>query len=359
MTKVLGPGSTVGILGGGQLGRMLAIAAAQLGLKAHIYAPEDNPPAGEVAGAVTQGAYDDATRLAEFAAQVDVVTYEFENVPAETVDILEPLVAVRPGRMALSVAQDRIVEKTFLNGIGVATAPFAAINDADDMSAAMASIGSPAILKTCRLGYDGKGQARVMEPADADSALADMAGAPAIFEGFVPFVREISVIAARGVDGTVSAYDPGQNEHEGGILRRTTVPAPLDRETLDQAMAIATKIVDALDYVGVIGVELFETADGFLVNEIAPRVHNTGHWTIEACATDQFQQHIRAVCGWGLGSPLRHSAAVMTNLIGDDFDDWAALSAEPGAALHLYGKGEARPGRKMGHVTVVSPVLGG
>lgn len=356
MSDVLGPGSTIGILGGGQLGRMLAIAAAQLGLKAHIYAPEDNPPAGEVAGAVTQGAYDDAERLAAFAAAVDVVTYEFENVPAETVDILEPLVPVRPGRMALSVAQDRITEKTFLNKIGVATAPFAAVNDADDMASAMQRIGAPSILKTCRLGYDGKGQARVMTPADADAALADMNGAPAILEGFVPFIREISVIAARSVDGAVTAYDPGENEHEGGILRRTTVPAPLDRATLDKAMAIAGAILDALDYVGVIGVELFETADGFLVNEIAPRVHNTGHWTIEACATDQFQQHIRAVCGWGLGSARRHSGAVMTNLIGEDVDDWAALAAEPGAALHLYGKGESRPGRKMGHVTVVGPL---
>ena len=359
LTDMLPPGSTIGILGGGQLGRMLAIAAAQLGLKAHIYAPEGFGPAAEVAGAWSQGAYDDANALTAFAAAVDVVTYEFENVPAATVDILEPLVPVRPGRRALAVAQDRIVEKTFLNEIGVATAPFAGVNNAADMDAAMARIGAPAILKTCRMGYDGKGQARVLTPSDAPQALADMAGAPAILEGFVPFRREISVIAARALDGRIEAFDPGENEHEGGILRRTTVPAALSAETHAKAMDIAGRILTALDYVGVIGVELFETDDGaLLVNEIAPRVHNTGHWTIEACATDQFQQHIRAVAGWPLASPQRHAMAVMTNLIGDDAADWASLASEPGAALHLYGKGDARPGRKMGHVTVVSPLKG-
>ena len=229
----------------------------------------------------------------------------------------------------------------------------------DDMAAAMNSIGAPAILKTCRMGYDGKGQARVLTPSDAPKALADMAGAPAILEGFVPFRREISVIAARGLDGRIEAFDPGENEHEGGILRRTTVPAALSADTHARAMEIAGNILTALNYVGVIGVELFETDDGaLLVNEIAPRVHNTGHWTIEACATDQFQQHIRAVAGWPLASPRRHAMAVMTNLIGDDAAEWSSLAAEPGAALHLYGKGEARPGRKMGHVTVVSPLKG-
>lgn len=357
LTDMLAPGSTIGILGGGQLGRMLAIAAAQLGLKAHIYAPEGFGPAAEVAGAWSQGAYDDADALTAFAAAVDVVTYEFENVPAATVDILEPLVPVRPGRRALAVAQDRIEEKTFLNGIGVATAPFAAVNNASDMEAAMAKIGAPAILKTTRMGYDGKGQARVLTPSDASRALDDMAGAPAVLEGFVAFRREISVIAARGADGTVEAYDPGENEHEGGILRRTTVPAALSAETRAAAMEIAGRILTELDYVGVIGVELFEADDGaLLVNEIAPRVHNTGHWTIEACATDQFQQHIRAVAGWPLASPHRHAMAVMTNLIGDDAAAWASLATEAGAALHLYGKGDARPGRKMGHVTVVSPL---
>lgn len=356
MTDAIAPGGTVGILGGGQLGRMLAIAAAQLGLKAHIYAPEADPPAGDVAAAVTRGAWDDKAALTAFAAAVDVVTYEFENVPAETADILEPLVPVRPGRKALAVAQDRVEEKSFMNGIGVATAPFAAVDDEASLGMALDAIGAPAILKTRRLGYDGKGQARIMVREDAAGALADMKGAPAVLEGFVSFAREISVIAARAVDGTVAAFDPGENEHEAGILRRTTIPAQSSAATLAAAKDIAARILDALGYVGVIGVEFFETAEGdLLVNEIAPRVHNTGHWTIEACATDQFQQHIKAVCGWTLGDPSRHSDAVMENLIGDEAHEWARIAAEAGVALHLYGKAEARPGRKMGHVTRVAP----
>lgn len=355
MIDLVAPGGTVGILGGGQLGRMLAIAAAQLGLKAHVYAPEPASPAGDIAQ-LTRGAWDDRAALEQFAHDVDVVTYEFENVPAETVDILEPLVPVRPGRAVLAVAQDRVDEKAFLNSIGVATAPFAAVADPASLDAALAVIGVPSILKTRRLGYDGKGQARIMAGSDAAQALTDMAGAPAVLEGFVPFAREISVIAARGLDGTIRAFDPGENAHENGILRQTTVPAGSAPETLKAACAIAKTILNALDYVGVIGVELFETADGgLLVNEIAPRVHNTGHWTIEAAATDQFAQHIKAVCGWPLGSPTRHANAVMANLIGDEAHNWAAISAEPNAALHLYGKAEARDGRKMGHVTRLSP----
>lgn len=357
MTEAIAPGGTVGVLGGGQLGRMLAAAAAQLGLKAHIYAPEADPPAGDVAATVTRGGWDDRAALTAFAAAVDVVTYEFENVPAETVDILEPLVPVRPGRKALAVAQDRVEEKSFMNAIGVATAPFAPVDDIASLEAALDQIGAPAILKTRRLGYDGKGQARIMARGDAADALAAMAGAPAVLEGFVAFAREISVIAARGADGAVAAYQPGENEHEAGILRRTTVPASSAPAVLKEAKAIAGRILEALDYVGVIGVEFFETEDGaLLVNEIAPRVHNTGHWTIEACATDQFQQHIKAVCGWPLGDPARHADAVMENLIGDEAHDWARLSADPGAALHLYGKAEARPGRKMGHVTRTTPL---
>ncbi|MEM7268124.1 MAG: 5-(carboxyamino)imidazole ribonucleotide synthase [Pseudomonadota bacterium] len=346
MAEVVGPGGTVGILGGGQLGRMLAIAAAQLGLKAHVYCPEADPPAGDVSVAITTGTYNDATRLAAFAASVDVVTYEFENVPAETVDILEPLVPVRPGRAALAAAQDRVAEKDFLNTAGAPTAPYAAVDDMASLEAALDKIGAPAILKTRRLGYDGKGQARIMARADAGGALSAMNGAPAVLEGFVDFRRELSVIAARGADGDIRCFDPGENVHKDGILRRTTVPCGPPNEAFD----IAARIVSALDYVGVIGVELFDTGGGLLVNEIAPRVHNTGHWTIEACAVDQFQQHIRAICGWSLGSPARHSDSEMTNLIGDDADDWATLDG----ALHLYGKGEARPGRKMGHVTRLS-----
>ena len=354
MAESVPPGGTVGILGGGQLGRMLAIAAAQLGLRAHVYAPEDAPPATDVAR-FTRGDWEDGAALADFARAVDVVTYEFENVPASVVDAVEPFAPVRPGRRALAAAQDRVEEKTFLNGIGVETAPFAPIEDAEDLADALARIGAPAILKTRRLGYDGKGQARIMRPADAPSALAAMAGAPAVLEGFVPFVREISVIAARGADGAVAAFDPGENVHEGGILRRTTVPARSAPAVQQAARAIAGRILAALDYVGVIGVEFFETAEGrLLVNEIAPRVHNTGHWTIEATATDQFRQHIKAICLWPLGDPSRHANAVMENLIGDEAGAWFRLSAEPGAALHLYGKAEARPGRKMGHVTRLS-----
>lgn len=355
MNETVGPGGTVGILGGGQLGRMLAIAAAQLGLRAHVYAPEAEPPAADVAR-FTRGGWDDADALAAFARSVDVVTYEFENVPAAVVDVLEPLVPVRPGRRALAVAQDRVVEKTFLNDAGVSTAPFAAVDDAPDLEAALAAIGAPAILKTRRFGYDGKGQARIMTEDAAAAALAEMNGAPAILEGFIPFRREISVIAARGADGAIAAFDPGENAHEAGILRRTTIPAGCDEATAEAAKAIARRILDALDYVGVIGVEFFETEEGgLLVNEIAPRVHNTGHWTIEATATDQFRQHIKAVCLWPLGDPTRHADAEMVNLIGSEAADWARLASEPGAALHLYGKAEIRPGRKMGHVTKIIP----
>ena len=356
MGEVVPPGGVVGILGGGQLGRMLAIAAAQLGLRAHVYAPESSPPAADVAR-FTRGAWDDRQSLEDFARSVDVVTYEFENVPAETVDAVEPHAPVRPGRRALAAAQDRVEEKTFLNGIGVATAPFAAVEDLNDLLRALERIGAPAILKTRRLGYDGKGQARIMAPTEAEAALAAMGEAPAVLEGLVRFRREISVIAARGGDGTVLSYEPGENVHEGGILRRTTVPAASAAATLNAAKAIAARILGALDYVGVIGVEFFETAEGdLLVNEIAPRVHNTGHWSIEATATDQFRQHVKAVCLWPLGDPTRHADAVMENLIGEEAEDWLRLAAEPGAALHLYGKTEARPGRKMGHVTRLSPL---
>lgn len=351
MTETVAPGGTLGVLGGGQLGRMLAIAAAQLGLRAHVYAPDADPPAADVAR-FTRGAWDDTAALRAFAGAVDVVTYEFENVPTATLDILEPLVPVRPGRKALAVAQDRLTEKRFLNGIGVATAPFAPVDDEEGLAAALAAVGSPAILKTRRFGYDGKGQARIGAAGDAAGALAALKGAPAILEGFVGFEREISVIAARGADGAVACFDPGENVHEDGILRRTTIPAGCGDAVAAAAKEIAGRILSALDYVGVIGVEFFEAADGaLLVNEIAPRVHNTGHWTIEATATDQFRQHVKAVCLWPLGAPLRHADAVMENLIGDEALDWARLSSTPGAALHLYGKAEARPGRKMGHVT--------
>jgi len=349
------PGGTVGILGAGQLGRMLAMAAARMGLRARLYAPEADPPAAHVAP-VTRGAWDDADALTAFAASVDVVTLEFENVPLGAVETLAPLIPVRPGARALAVAQDRLTEKRFLNEAGARTAPFAPVEDAASLGAALAALGLPAILKTRRLGYDGKGQARLNSAADAPAALAAMGGAPAILEGFAPFAREVSVVIARGADGATRAYDPGENVHRDGILRTTTVPAALDADAAARAVAVATRIVDALGYVGVLGVELFHMPDGaFWVNEIAPRVHNTGHWTINACAVDQFEQHLRAVCGWPLGDPRRHCDAVMENLIGDDDAAWPRLAAEPGAALHLYGKAGARPGRKMGHVTRTTP----
>jgi 5-(carboxyamino)imidazole ribonucleotide synthase len=355
MSEAVAPGGTVGILGGGQLGRMLAIAAAQLGLRARIYAPEPDAPAGDVAPLTCAG-WDDAAALRAFAATIDVATLEFENVPVAAVETLAALVPVRPDARALGVAQDRLAEKRFLNAAGVETAAFAAVDDAASLDAAIAALGLPAILKTRRLGYDGKGQARIDAPEDVAAALAATDSRPAILEAVAPFARELSVVAARGVDGAVAAYDPVENVHRGGILRRTTAPAAIDAATAARARALAARVLAALDYVGVMGVELFHMPDGrLLANEIAPRVHNTGHWTLEACAVDQFEQQIRAVCGWPLGDPARHADAVMENLIGDEAAAWRPLARAPGAALHLYGKAEARPGRKMGHVTRLSP----
>ncbi len=348
-------GGTLGILGSGQLGRMLAIAAARLGIDAHIYAPDPDSPAARVASRFTCAAYDDRTALEQFAKSVDAVTTEFENVPAETCTILKEYVPVRPDDNALEIAQDRVAEKIFLNKQGIGTAPWRAVDDTGMLDRAINALGTPAILKTRRFGYDGKGQVRITTPHDAADAIRQMNGAPAILEGFVPFEREISVIAARGIDGTRACYDPGENSHKDGILRTTKVPADINTQTRNEALAVAEKIIDALDYTGVMGVEMFVEPDGtLLVNEIAPRVHNTGHWTLEGCAISQFEQHVRAVCGWPLGDTHRHSNAVMTNLIGDEADDWQALTKQS-QAVHLYGKGASRPGRKMGHLTRLSP----
>jgi 5-(carboxyamino)imidazole ribonucleotide synthase len=348
--------TTIGILGGGQLGRMLAMAAARLGIDAHIYCPDENSPAARVSAQATVAAYDDETALAAFADGVDAITTEFENVPAGCARFLAARRPVHPSADALEIAQDRVSEKAFLNDAGIGTAPWRSVDTLDDLTASLEAIGPRGILKTRRLGYDGKGQARLDGPEDVASAFDDMNGAPAILEGLAAFEREISVIAARGTDGTVRCYDPGENRHSDGILRETRVPANIDAATRDEALSIAGRIVEALDYVGVIGVEMFAMPDGaLLVNEIAPRVHNTGHWTIEGCAISQFEQHVRAVCGLPLGDPARHSDAVMTNLIGGDVDAVPALLAEAGAAVHLYGKGDARPGRKMGHVTRLTP----
>ena len=356
MSNPLPAGSVIGILGGGQLGRMLSVAAARLGYRTHIYEPSANPPAADVAHAVTTATYDDLAALDRFAASVDVVTYEFENIPTSALDALEAHRPIHPNRRALSVSQDRLIEKAFLRDIGLQTAPYAAVDDETDLAEAIDEIGPPAILKTRRLGYDGKGQARLTSRDDAETALQAMNGAPSILEGFVEFSHEVSVIAARGASGEVAAFDPGENVHEGGILRTTTVPARLTTAERTDAVLIAGKILNALDYVGVMGVELFVTAKGLIVNEIAPRVHNSGHWTQNGCAVDQFEQHIRAVAGWPLGDGSRHSDVVMENLIGDDIDRVPEIARESNAAIHLYGKAEARPGRKMGHVNrIVAP----
>ncbi len=346
-------GSTIGILGGGQLGRMLSVAASRLGLKTHIFEPGATPPAGDVAHTVTTADYTDTAALKAFAASVDVITYEFENIPTSALDVLEALKPIHPNRTALATSQDRLVEKAFLQDLGLQTAPFANVETAADLDTALSGIGTPAILKTRTMGYDGKGQARIMTPDDAPKALADMAGAAAILEGFVDFSHEVSVIAARNPDGAVACYDPGENVHEAGILRTTTVPAKLTPSQRTDAVLLAARILNALDYVGVMGVELFVTSQGLIVNEIAPRVHNSGHWTQNGCTIDQFEQHIRAVAGWPLGDGSRHSNVRMENLIGDDMNQ-VPEAAQTEAAIHLYGKAVAKPGRKMGHINRIT-----
>ncbi|RFU12755.1 5-(carboxyamino)imidazole ribonucleotide synthase [Rhodobacteraceae bacterium W635] len=357
MSDMLRQGATIGILGGGQLGRMLSVAASRLGYKTHIYEP-GAAPAGDVAATVTQAAYDDLEALARFADAVDLITYEFENIPADALDLLAARTPLYPSRRALEVSQDRLSEKTFLSDIGLATAPFAPVDSAEDLDKAITVIGTPAILKTRRFGYDGKGQARIRTPGDATRALSDMAGAPAILEGFIDFSREISVIAARGRDGAIACYDPGENVHENGILATTTVPAAIPPGLKSDAVLLAARILNALDYVGVMGVELFVAPQGLVVNEIAPRVHNSGHWTQAGCAVDQFEQHIRAIAGWPLGDGGRHANVVMENLIGADTDTAPLRAGEPGVQVHLYGKAETRPGRKMGHVNRVTGPAG-
>lgn len=352
--SALAPNSTIGIIGGGQLGRMLAMAAARLGYRTLILEPQPDCPAAQVANGQIVAAYDDADALEELAASCDVVTYEFENVPVMAARSLLPLIAVHPAPAALEAAQDRLAEKTFLNGAGIATAPFRAVDSDDDLAAGLAAFGGQGVLKTRRLGYDGKGQRvfRGASPADAAGVFEAMGAVPLILEGFVAFEREISVIAARGMDGTIRAYTPAENVHRDGILHTSTVPAAISAETATEATAAVSTILEALDYVGVIGVEFFVMADGSLVaNEMAPRVHNSGHWTEAACAISQFEQHVRAVAGLPLGLGDRHSDCVMENLIGDDIARVQAIAGEADTVIHLYGKAQARPGRKMGHVT--------
>ena len=355
LAKPVPPGGVIGIMGGGQLGRMLALAAARLGLKAAIYNDEQNAPAFQVTPLQLAAPYDERVLLTGFAEICDVITFEFENLPAESIAYLASLKPLYPGQKALEITQDRLTEKNFVRSLGLKTAPFAPVSSKDDVGIAFAELGGPSILKTRRLGYDGKGQAKVRSAGEAARAFDGFKSAPAILEGFVDFAFEASVVAARSLDGKFAAYDPPENIHENHILRRSMVPGRLSKAQADEAKAMARTIADALDYVGVLAVELFVGRDGTLmVNEIAPRVHNSGHWTIEACACSQFEQHIRAVAGWPLGDPTRHADAVMENIIGAEADAWESLARS--GAVHLYGKREARPGRKMGHVTRLKPL---
>ena len=353
LAQPLAPGATIGILGGGQLGRMLCVAASRLGFQCHIFDPGAAPPAGHVAARVTTAPYEDLAALRAFAHSVDVVTFEFENIPAAALDALETIRPIRPNRRALAVSQDRIAEKTFLTGLGLVTAPFAPVADLASLKVALAQIGPPAILKTTRLGYDGKGQARIMTHADAPAAWEAMNGSSSVLEGFIDFSHEVSVIAARGLDGSVACFDPGENVHRGGILHTTTLPARLSPGQRTDAILIAARILTALDYIGVLGVELFVTPKGLIVNEIAPRVHNSGHWTQAGCAVDQFEQHIRAIAGWSLGDGSRYADVRMENLIGNDVDRIPEFTRDHNTQIHLYGKAEAKPGRKMGHINRV------
>jgi 5-(carboxyamino)imidazole ribonucleotide synthase len=354
----LPPGSTIGILGGGQLGRMLAMAASRLGLKTHIFSDEAGAPAFDVAAARSVGSYADGDAIARFAGSVDVVTCEFENVPAATLEATSRVAPVFPPAQSFAVAQDRCAEKDFLSGLGISVAPYAPVGALDDLLAALPRVGLPALLKTRRLGYDGKGQVPIRDAADASAAFASLGKVPALVEGMVAFEREVSVIAVRGQRGEMKFYDPVENVHQDGILATSRVPAGLAQALSVEAKTIAGKIAEALSHVGVLCVEMFargrERPD-LLVNEFAPRVHNSGHWTLDACLVSQFENHIRAIAGWPLGETARHSDAVMTNLIGADVETWREAAAEPDTAVHLYGKMEARKGRKMGHVTRLYP----
>ena len=354
----LPPGSTIGILGGGQLGRMLSLAAARLGLKSHIYSDEEAAPAFDVSTGQTVGAYDDAEALTRFASSCAVVTCEFENVPASTLETASRVAPVLPGAKSFAVAQDRLVEKDFLTGLDIPVAPYAKVDSQQELREALSRLKSPALLKTRRFGYDGKGQIVIRGAEEASAALEAIGHAPALVEGIVPFEREVSVIVVRGTNGAKQFYDPVENVHQNGILAVSRAPARISPSLAEAARSIAGRIADALSHVGVLCVEMFETGgerQGLVVNEFAPRVHNSGHWTIDACAVSQFENHVRAICGWPLGETSRHSDAVMTNLIGADVEKWRELAAEPGTAVHLYGKSEARPGRKMGHVTRLYP----
>jgi len=354
----LKPGDTIGILGGGQLGRMLAMAAARLGLKCQVFSPDPDSPAFDVVLNATCAEYADVEALELFANDVDVITYEFENVPAACAMILAARRPVLPDRKILETTQDRLAEKDFVRKLGIGTAEYADVSSAAALRAAIATIGLPAVLKTRRFGYDGKGQAIIRQDDDPDRIWEELGTKSAILEAFIPFEREISVIAARSAEGEVECFDVTENEHSDHILKTSRAPAAISDTLAAQARDVAGKIANALNYVGVLAVELFVVqGDGgprILVNEIAPRVHNSGHWTLDGASISQFEQHIRAIAGWPLGKPVRHGPVTMTNLIGDDIKDYERWLTVPGATVHLYGKGAPRPGRKMGHVTEVA-----
>jgi 5-(carboxyamino)imidazole ribonucleotide synthase len=348
----LPPGSTIGMMGGGQLGRMTALAAAALGYRVHVFTPEADSPCAQVSARATVADYSDAAALDAFAREVDVVTLEFENLPADALDRLARTRPVRPSSSVLRVAQDRLLEKAFCRKLGIGTAPYRQVDGLSDLESAMIEIGRPAVLKTRRLGYDGKGQVKIAAGLPPAAAFDALKGAPAILEGFVEFQCEVSVIAARGLDGEIAVYPVVENRHENHILATTIAPAAVSPAVATEAQRIATALVGALDVVGLLAVEMFVTTDGrVLVNELAPRPHNSGHWTIEGCPTSQFAQLVRAVVGLPLGPVEPFVPAEMRNLIGDAVHDWPQLAVDPSAHLHLYGKAEARPGRKMGHVT--------
>ena len=355
----LGPDATIGILGGGQLGRMLALAAARLGFKCHVLCPDPGSPAFDVVRRVTEADYADMASLDRFAADVDVVTYEFENVPAETATFLSARKPVLPDPKVLAITQDRLTEKEFVKSLGIGTARFAAVDCPTGLTAALKSVGQPAILKTRRFGYDGKGQTLIRNGGDPVEIFKDLGGQPQILEAYVPFEREISVVAARARDGRIESFDVIENEHQDHILKTSRVPAAITPGVAGEARRIAETIANAFDYVGVLAVEMFVVKDGaghsVLVNEIAPRVHNSGHWTVDGASVSQFEQHIRAVAGLPLGKPIRRGRIEMINLLGAEIDEAAKWLEVPGAAVHLYGKTAVRPGRKMGHITQVFP----
>jgi len=350
---VIAPGATIGILGGGQLGRMLALAAANMGYRCHIYAPEADPPAADVSACCTRADYNDHAALTRFAAEVDVATFEFENVDTAAVAHLATLIPVRPGARSLEVAQDRLAEKLFVEALGGRPAPYRAINNQADLVDAAKELGLPAILKTRRMGYDGKGQVRLNTSEDVETAFAAIGQQPAVLEGFVTFAHEFSIILARGMQGQITQWPVPENRHVQGVLSSSHIPAPLMVQAQAKAAgALAASVAEALDYVGVLALEFFACEDGPRFNEMAPRVHNSGHWTIEGARASQFENHIRAVCGLPLGAPDLTAVRVrMQNLLGQEAHDWARLLADPTAHLHLYGKSTVQPGRKMGHVT--------